>query len=375
MFEKKHLMLQKLARQFAEAELAPIAVEVDKTGKYPDEIWEKIGRYGFAGITVDKKYGGAGGDFRSLALVMEQFTRVDGSASGLIMGNSLSGAPLFMYGNETQKEKYLRPLAEGKQIAAFALTEPGAGSDTASLSTTAEDMGDYYLLNGRKCFITMAPLADFAILFAKTDPKAGSHGISAFIVESRWDGYSTGKIEDKMGLHGSVTSDIILENVKVPKENLLGRVNKGFGLAMGTLNAGRVAVAAQALGLAQGALDEAVKYSKERIQFGRPLSKFQNTAFTLADMAAKVEAGRQLVYSVAEKLDAGEDVTMAAAMAKYYMSEVANEVAYKAVQIHGGYGYMREYAVERIYRDARILPIYDGTSEIQKLVISGALLK
>ncbi len=374
MFEAKHEMIKKLAREFAENEIAPVAIDADATGEYPKELWEKVARYGFTGITIPKEYGGMGGDYKSLVLAMEEFAAKDVSAGSFLMSNSLSGAPYLYFGNEEQKQKYLKPLAQGKTIASFGLTEPGAGCDSGSVSTTAEEDGDYYILNGRKTFITMAPLCDYAVIFAKTDMKAGTRGITAFIVESKWDGFSTGKPESKMGIHASVTSDIILENVRVPKENILGQIGKGFNIAMSILDAGRVTVAAQSLGAAKGALDCAVEYSKERVQFGRAISKFQNTQFTLADMATKVEAARQLVYSAADKLDNHQKVTTEAAMAKYYASETAVEVANKSLQIHGGYGYMKEYAIERIYRDARILPIYEGTSEIQKLVISRNVL-
>ncbi len=373
-FDAKHEMIRKLAREFAETELAPLANEVDSTGVYPEDLWKKVARYGFTGITIPKEYGGMGSDYKALAIVMEEFCAKDVSASSLIMGNSLSGAPYLYYGTEEQKQKYLVPLAKGEKIASFGLTEPGAGCDSGSVSTTAVEDGDYYILNGRKTFITMAPLCDYCVIFAKTDLKAGTRGITAFIVESSWEGFSTGKPEEKMGIHGSVTSDIILENVRVPKENILGKIGKGFNIAMSILDAGRVTVASQSLGTAKGALDEAVAYSKERVQFGRTISKFQNTQFTLADMATKVEAARQLVYSAADKLDHHEKVTTEAAMAKYFASETAVEVANKSLQIHGGYGYMKEYAIERIYRDARILPIYEGTSEIQKLVISRNVL-
>ena len=375
LFDAKHEMIRKLCREFAENELEPRAVETDKTGIIDPEVFKMAGKYGFSGITIPKEYGGMGSDYKALVIACEEFCAKDVSSSSILMSNSLSGAPFKNYGTEEQKQKYLVPLAKGEKLASFGLTEPGAGCDSGSVSTTAELQEDgSYILNGRKTFITLAPICDYVTIFAKTDLKAGTHGITAFIVESNWEGFSTGKPEEKMGIHGSCTSDIILENVRVPKENVLGKVGKGFGLAMGTLDAGRVTVAAQALGAAKGALDEAVKYSKERVQFGRTISKFQNTQFELADMATKVEAARQMVYNAADMLDHGKNVTTEAAMAKYFASEVAVEVANKAVQIHGGYGYMREYAVERIYRDARILPIYEGTSEIQKLVISRAVL-
>ena len=367
LFEKKHEMIRKLAKEFAENEIEPVAIDADETGEYPKELWDAVARYGFTGITIPKEYGGMGGDYKSLVIAMEEFASKDVSAGSFLMSNSLSGAPYLYYGNEEQKQKYLTPLAQGKTIASFGLTEPGAGCDAGSVSTTAVEDGDYYILNGRKTFITMAPKCDYAVIFAKTDMKAGTRGITAFIVESKWEGFSTGKPE----FHASVTSDIILENVRVPKENILGKVGKGFNIAMSILDAGRVTVAAQSLGAAKGALDCAISYSKERIQFGRPIANFQNTQFAIADMGAKVEAARQLVYSAADKLDNHQPVTTEAAIAKYYASEVANEVAYKSLQ---GYGYMKEYAIERIYRDARILPIYEGTSEIQKLVISRGLM-
>ena len=374
LFEKKHEMIRKLAKEFAENEIEPVAIDADETGEYPQELWDAVARYGFTGITIPKEYGGMGGDYKSLVIAMEEFASKDVSAGSFLMSNSLSGAPYLYFGNEEQKQKYLKPLAQGKTIASFGLTEPGAGCDSGSVSTTAVEDGDYYILNGRKTFITMAPKCDYAVIFAKTDMKAGTRGITAFIVESKWDGFSTGKPESKMGIHASVTSDIILENVRVPKENILGKIGKGFNIAMSILDAGRVTVAAQSLGAAKGALDCAVAYSKERVQFGRQIAKFQNTQFTLADMATKVEAARQLVYSAADKLDNHQNVTTEAAMAKYFASETAVEVANKSLQIHGGYGYMKEYAIERIYRDARILPIYEGTSEIQKLVISRNVL-
>lgn len=378
MFEKKHEMLRKLAREFAEKELEPIAADAEKEGAYPKELWEKVAKYGFTGITIPEAYGGCGGDYKSLAIVVEEFCKKDAAASSLIMSNSLSGAPYLYYGTEEQKQKYLRPMVERKTIGAFALTEPGAGSDSGATQTTClwdEEQG-CYILNGRKCFITMGPICDYAVVFAKSNLEAkGTRGISAFIVEADWEGFSRGKTEEKMGMHASVTSDLVFNNVKVPKENLLGKEGQGFKIAMGILDAGRVTVAAQGLGIAAGCLDLAVEYSKERVQFGRPISKLQDVAFKLADMATEVEATRLLVYDVADKLDKKQKVTMQAAMAKYKAGEVCNQVAYKALQIHGGYGYMQDYAIERMTRAARLVSIYEGTSEIQKLVISGNLLK
>ncbi len=378
MFEKKHEMLRKLAREFAEKELEPIAADAEKEGAYPKELWEKAAKYGFTGITIPEAYGGCGGDYKSLAIVVEEFCKKDAAASSLLMSNSLSGAPYLYYGTEEQKQKYLRPMVEGKAIGAFALTEPGAGSDSGATQTTCmwdEEQG-CYILNGRKCFITMGPICDHVVVFAKSNLEAkGTKGISAFIVEAGWEGFSRGKAEEKMGMHASVTSDLVFNNVKVPKENLLGREGQGFKIAMGILDAGRVTVASQGLGIAAGCLDLAIQYSKERVQFGKPIAKLQDVAFKIADMATEVEATRLLVYDTADKLDKKQKVTVQAAMAKYKAGELCNQVAYKALQIHGGYGYMQDYAIERMTRAARLVSIYEGTSEIQKLVISGNLLK
>lgn len=378
MFEKKHEMLRKLAREFAEKELEPIAADAEKEGAYPKELWAKVAKYGFTGITIPEAYGGCGGDYKSLAIVVEEFCKKDAAASSLIMSNSLSGAPYLYYGTEEQKQKYLRPMVEGKTIGAFALTEPGAGSDSGATQTTClwDEEQNCYILNGRKCFITMGPICDYAVVFAKSNLEAkGTRGISAFIVEANWEGFSRGKTEEKMGMHASVTSDLVFNNVKVPKENLLGKEGQGFKIAMGILDAGRVTVASQGLGIAAGCLDLAIQYSKERVQFGRPIAKLQDVAFKIADMATEVEATRLLVYDTADKLDKKQKVTVQAAMAKYKAGELCNQVAYKALQIHGGYGYMQDYAIERMTRAARLVSIYEGTSEIQKLVISGNLLK
>lgn len=373
--EKKHEMIRKLAQEFANNELAPRAADVDKSGEYPQELIDLVLESKFHCVAVPKEYGGCGGDMLSAAIVQEEFLRKCGSSGALIMPNSLSGGPLMMYGNEEQKQKYLRGMCEGTMVGAFGITEPGAGSDTAAITTTADKDGEDYILNGRKCFISNGPICDFITIFAKTDVNAkGVSGISAFIVESKWDGFSCGKTESKLGMHASQTCDIILDNVRVPKENLLGREGQGFKICMATLDSGRITVAAQGLGLAQGALDEAIKYTKERIQFGKPISKLQNTQFEIADMATKVECGRLLVYEAAMKKDRGEDYTLLAAMAKYYCGDLCNDVSYRSLQLHGGYGFMRDYPIERIYRDSRIVSIYEGTSEIQKVVIAGSVL-
>lgn len=375
MFEKKHELLKKLAREFAVNEIAPYAQEIDQTGKYPEHLAKKIIQYKFNCVTIPEAYGGCGGDTRSNAIVTEEIARVCAASVSQIMPNSLSGGPLMLFGNEEQKQKYLRGMAEGTMVGAFGITEPGAGSDTAAITTTADKEGDYYILNGRKCFITNGPTCDFITVFAKTDTKAkGVSGISAFIVEAAWEGFSRGKIEDKLGIRGSKTCDIVFENVKVPKENLLGKEGQGFKICMATLDSGRITVASQGLGIAQGAFDEAVKFTKERVQFGKPISKLQNTQFELADMATKIQCGRLLVYDAALKKDSGKPYSMEAAMAKYYCGDLCNDVAYRSLQLHGGYGFMKDYDIERMYRDARIVSIYEGTSEIQKVVISGHIL-
>jgi len=372
---KKHEMIRKLAREFAENELAPRAADVDESGEYQQDIVDLVLKSKFHCVAVPKEYGGCGGDMLSAVIVQEEFLRKCGSSGSLIMPNSLSGGPLMMFGNDQQKQKYLRGMCEGAMIGAFGITEPGAGSDTAAITTTADKDGNDYVLNGRKCFISNGPICDFITIFAKTDVNAkGVSGISAFIVESKWDGFSCGKTESKLGMHASKTCDIILDNVRVPKENLLGREGQGFKICMATLDSGRITVAAQGLGLAQGALDEAVKYTKERIQFGKPISKLQNTQFEIADMATKVECGRLLVYEAAMLKDMGKNYTLQAAMAKYYCGDLCNDISYRSLQLHGGYGFMKDYPIERIYRDSRIVSIYEGTSEIQKVVIASSVL-
>lgn len=375
MLDQKHQLIQKLARDFAENELVPVIDEAEEKGEYPEYIWQQCARYGFTGIAIPREYGGAGGDYFSYALITEELCRRHVSASTLIMGNSLTGMPILKCGTEEQKQKYLRPLAEGRMKAAFALTEPDAGSDTSAITTTAEEEGDHFILNGRKTFITMGPACDFATVFALVPRENGKKALTAFIVEAGWEGFSKGKREEKLGLHASGTCDLIFDNVRVPRANVLGSVGDGWKIASAGLSSGRINVAAQALGGAQGCIDEAIKYSGERIQFGRPIGQFQNTKFSIADMAARVEAGRQLIYSAVQGLDRGEDVLQQASMAKYYMSETANDVAYKCLQIHGGYGYMNGFAVERFYRDLRIMPLFEGTSEVQLMVIANALMK
>lgn len=376
-FTEQHELVRKLAREFAETELTKEVLDkVEEEEVFPDEILDKMAKAGFFGIKVPKQYGGQGGDARSYVIVMEEIARVSGVASIYVSSpNSLSGGPFLLSGNAEQKEKYLRPVVTGEKKVCFALTEPGAGSDAGGMQTTAVKDGDYYILNGRKTFITMAPLADWAVIYAKTDVTKGTKGISAFIVDMRQEGVSCGKPEKKMGVVGCATSDIILENVRVHKDNLLGQEGKGFINAMKTLDTGRMGVAAQSIGVAQGCLDEAIKYAKERKQFGRPIAKFQAISFMLAEMATKLEAAKNLVYKTAWLIDNGQDASMAASMAKFYASEVCNEIAAKAVQIHGGYGFIKDYKIERMYRDCRVFTIYEGTSQVQQMVISGKLLK
>lgn len=378
-FSQEHELVRKSIKDFCQRELyeTDLAEKMDREHlEMPKEFIDKLSKYKFSCPIVPKEFGGAGVDYVSYAIIMEELSRADASSGTyLTAGASLVALPLVNFGTQEQKEKYLRPLAEGKLVGAFGLTEPGAGSDAGATQTTAVLEGDHYILNGRKCWITNAPFCDFAVVSAVTEKGKGTKGISTFIVESKWEGFSHGAHEDKMGIRGTQTSDLIFENVKVPKENLLGKEGKGFGVMMNTLEAGRIGVAAQAVGVAQSALDEAIKYTKERVQFGKTLSKFQNTQFTLADMATKVEAARLLVYQAAQLKDNGQSPALASSMAKYYAAEVANEVAYKALQLHGGYGFVKDYRIERIYRDARILSIYEGTSQVQQIVISGQILK
>lgn len=374
---EKHKLIQKLAADFAAKELTnEILDQVEESETFPEEIYQKMAKAGFFGIKVPKELGGAGADHLAYVLVMEQIAKVSGVASVYVSSpNSLSGGPLLLSGTDAQKEKYLKPIITGEKKLCFALTEPGAGSDAGSMTSRAVKNGDHYILNGRKTFITMAPLADYAIVYAKTDPTAGTKGISAFIIDMTWPGVSCGKPENKMGIVGCATSDIIMEDVKVPLENLLGEEGKGFINAMKTLDVGRIGVAAQSIGVAAGALEEAIRYSKERKQFKRKLADFQAISFMLADMATKLDAARLLTYRAALLKDANLPASKEASMAKYYASEICNEICAKAVQIHGGYGFIKDYKVERMYRDCRVFTIYEGTSQVQQMVISGQLLK
>ena len=378
-FSEKHELVRKLARDFAEKELTKeILDEIEATGQYPEELLKKLAKAGFFGIKTPKEYGGQGSDYLSYVIVMEELARISAVTTIWVSApNSLGGGPLMLAGTPEQLEKYLKPIATGEKKLAFGLTEPGAGSDAGGTKTTAVKDGDYYILNGRKAFITMAPVADWTIIYAKTDKTAkGSRGISAFIMDMKLPGVSVGKAEDKMGIIGCPTSDIIMEDVRVHKSDLLGEEGVGFKNAMKTLDIGRIGVAAMSVGVAQGCLDEAVKYAKERKQFGRRIADFQAISFMLADMATKLQAAKELVYRAAQLKDINSpEAGMAASIAKYYATEICKELAGKAVQIHGGYGFIKDYRVERMYRDCRVFTIFEGTSQVQQMVISGQLLK
>ncbi len=376
-FTEQHELIRRLAHDFAQKELTKEVLDkVEETETFPEEILNKMAKAGFFGIKIPKELGGQGADARSYVLVMEEIAKVSGVASIYVSSpNSLSGGPLLLAGNDEQKEKYLRPVVTGQKKLAFALTEPGAGSDAGSVAATAKKEGDHYVLNGRKCFITMAPLSDYAVVFAKTDVTKGNRGLSAFVLDMHGEGVSCGKPENKMGVIGCATSDIIMDNAIVPQEDRLGEEGDGFKIAMQTLNTGRLGVAAQSIGVASGCLEEAVKYARERKQFGRPIGSFQAISFMIADMATKLEAAKQLVYKAAYMMDTRQDATLNASMAKYFASEVCNEIAQKAVQIHGGYGFIKDYKIERMFRDCRVFTIYEGTSQVQQMVIGGRLLK
>ncbi|WP_304517609.1 acyl-CoA dehydrogenase [Cecembia rubra] len=373
---EEHIAVRDAARDFAQAELLPGVIERDTEAKFPFEQIKKMGELGFMGMMVDPKYNGGGMDTISYVLAMEEISKIDASASvSMSVNNSLVCWGLEKYGTESQKEKYLKRLAAGEIIGAFCLSEPEAGSDATSQKTTAELRGDHYVLNGTKNWITNGSSASVYLVIAQTDISKGHKGISAFIVEKGWDGFLIGKKEDKLGIRGSDTHSLMFTDVKVPVENRIGEEGFGFTFAMETLNGGRIGIAAQALGIASGAYELAVAYSKERKAFGKPISQHQAIQFKLADMATQIEAARLLVLKSAWLKDQGQDYAYASAMAKLYASEVAMNVTIEAVQVHGGYGYVKEYHVERLMRDAKITQIYEGTSEIQKIVISRSLLR
>ena len=373
---KEQELVRQMVRDFAVNEVKPIAAEIDVTERFPMENVKKMGELGMMGIPFPTEFGGAGGDVLSYILAVEELSKVC-ATTGVILSahTSLCASLINENGTPEQKEKYLRDLCTGNKIGAFGLTEPGAGTDAAGQQTTAVLDGDNYILNGSKIFITNGGVADTFIVFAMTDKSKGTKGISAFIVEKGFPGFSIGKKEDKLGIRASSTTELIFENCVVPKENLIGREGKGFGIAMKTLDGGRIGIAAQALGIAEGALDEAIKYMKERKQFGRPIAAFQGLQWMVAEMSTKIEAARFLVYKAAWLKENKQPYSIDAARAKLYAAEVAMDVTTQAVQLFGGDGYTKEYPVERMMRDAKITEIYEGTSEVQKMVISGSLLK
>lgn len=368
--------IKKAVREYAEKSIAPTVAERDEKEIFPREIFDEMGRLGFLGIPYPEEYGGAGSDQLSYIIAVEEISHVCASTGiGLSVHTSLASWPIFKYGTEEQKQKFLRPLAEGVKLGAFGLTEPNAGTDVANGSTTAIKDGDEYIINGTKIFNTNGGEAEIEIIFAVTDKAAGFRGMSAFIVEKGTPGLSFGKKEIKMGIRSSVQREVILENCRVPAANLLGKEGEGFKIAMATLDGGRIGVAAQSVGLAQGALEAAIKYAKERVQFGKPISANQAISFKLADMATKVEYARLLTYRAAYHKEHHMPYSKEAAMAKMVASDVAMEVTTEAVQVFGGYGFSREYPVERMMRDAKITQIYEGTNEAQRMVIAGNILK
>ena len=375
---ENHLMIREMARQFAEKELTrEVLDEAEATNSFRKSVLDHMVQAGLTSIKIPEEYGGQGGDNLSFVIALEEVCRKS-AVAGIYMSNpnSLGSGPLLINGTEEQKRYYIPKLATLEKRMCFALSEPGAGSDAGSIITRAVRDGDSYVISGSKCFISGATIADYAVVFAKTDPEQGVRGISAFIVDLKLPGVILGKPERKMGLIGYPIGDIVLEDVRVPAENMLGEENRGFTNAMKTLDGGRLGVAATALGVAQGCLDEAVKFAKERKQFGRPIAKFQAISFMLAEMATKIAAARELVYAAAAKKDAGEpDSAVYASMAKFFTAEACNEIAGKALQIHGGYGYVKDYDIERKYRDCRVFTIFEGSSQVQRMVISRQLLK
>ena len=373
---EEHQQLRDMIRDFAINEVAPTAAERDEEERFDREIFDKMAELGLTGIPWPEEYGGAGFDYLAYVIAVEELSRVCASTGVTLSAHtSLAGWPVYKFGTEEQKQKYLRPMAEGKKIGAYGLTEPGSGSDAGGMKTYAVEDGDHYVLNGSKIFITNGGVADIYVVFAVTDPEAGSRGTTAFIVEADFEGFSVGKKEAKLGIRSSPTTEIIFENCRVPKENILGEVGQGFKIAMQTLDGGRNGIAAQAVGIAQGALDAATEYAKERVQFGKPIAVNQGVGFKLADMATSIEASRLLTYQAAWLESNDLPYGKASAMAKLMAGDTAMQVTIEAVQIFGGYGYTKDYPVERYMRDAKITQIYEGTQEIQRLVISRMLTK
>ncbi len=373
---KEQEMVTKMVREFAVNEVQPIAAEIDEEARFPLETIEKAGKIGLMGMPFPREYGGAGSDYISYVIAIEELSKVCGATGVIVQTHcALCAWPIITYGTEEQKQKYLPDLLSGKKVGAFGLTEPGAGSDAAGIQTRAVDKGDHWLLNGSKIFISSGGVADVYVILAMTDKSKGTKGISAFIVEKGMEGFTVPKKEHKMGIRGSVAAELLFDNVKLPKENLLGEIGKGFKVAMTSLDVGRLGIAAQALGIAQGAFDETVKYMKSRKQFGKSLDKFQAIAFEMAEMKTRIDAARFMLYHAADRRQKGLPSATEAAQAKLYCSETAMYVTTKAVQFHGGYGYIKDYPVERMFRDAKITEIYEGTSEIMKMIISGDIFK
>ena len=371
-FNEEEQEIIDMLHDFALKEVAPIAAEVDEDERFPEETWHKLADMGMMGVPFPEEYGGAGMSYLTYIGCCEELAKHCATTSVMVSAHtSLCTWPIYQFGTEEQKQKYLPGLCSGETLGAFGLTEPGAGTDAAMQKTVAEDKGDHWLLNGSKIFITNAGFASVFVVFAMTDKSLGTKGISAFIVDRDAPGFSVGAHEKKMGIRGSSTCELIFDNCKIPKENLLGEIGKGFKIAMMTLDGGRIGIGAQALGIAQGCIDQTVKYTKERIQFGKRISQFQNTPFQLADMQAKVDAARLLIYRAAQAKQDGEPYSHLAAMGKLYASEAASDVTRRCLQLVGGYGYTREYPFERMMRDAKITEIYEGTSEVQRMVISG----
>ncbi|MGO3751787.1 MAG: acyl-CoA dehydrogenase [Peptoniphilaceae bacterium] len=369
--DKEHLLLQQMYRAFAENEVKPLAKEVDDTEEAPMENIKKMARYGFFGIPFPKEYGGQGADYLAYAMAVEELSKVCATTGVIVSAHtSLCAAPIYENGTEEQKKKYLPGLLKGEKLGAFGLTEPGAGTDAAGQKTTAVLDGDEYVLNGSKIFITNAGFADVFVIIAVTDKTKGTRGTSAFIVERNTPGFKVGEPEAKMGIRGSSTAELVFEDCRIPKENLLGREGKGFGIAMKTLDGGRIGIAAQALGIAEGAIDETVQYVKERKQFGKRIAQLQNTQFELANMKTKADAAQLLVYRAADMKQNKEKYSHAAAMAKLFASEAASDITRRCLQLYGGYGYTRDYPIERMMRDAKITEIYEGTSEVMRMVVA-----
>ncbi len=368
-------MIRLMARDFARKELEPHAGRRDREAIFPQDSIRKMGELGLMGMMVPAEYGGSNTGAVSYCLALQEIAYACASTAVTMSVANLSTEPLLRFGNEEQKNTYLVPLAQGRMLGAFAVTEPEAGSDAGSITVRAEDRGDHYLINGTKIFITHGAYADVINLIARTDPKKGSRGLSAFIIEKSFPGFSIGSTEEKMGLRASNTVELIFEDCRVPKENLLGREGQGFAIAMNALDSGRIGISSQAVGIARACLDEAISYARQRRQFGRNIGSFQAIQWMIADMATQIEAAGWLALAAADRKDQGLPFTKEASMAKLFASEVANKAAYKALQIHGGYGYTKEYKVERLYRDARVTTIYEGTSEVQRLVIAREMLK